>query len=181
MKTAIVTRVLGACVLLAVGAFASQRGVAPRLANTLVPQADAQSQPLDDFQCYQSGTRFGTAPFVPIVDLEGIDAFGTWHHTVKKPTDLCNPANVDGHDPTAPSHVEHLESYQIKRLPGTNKFPKTLNQLVVNPTNALSRTNTTLRSSTSRKRPGAGRSPSSASAASSVRPLAATLIRAVTR
>ena len=48
-----------------------------------------------------------------------------------KPTDLCNPSNVEGHDASAPSHTEHLESYQIKRVPGTGKFPKTLNQEVV--------------------------------------------------
>ena len=68
---------------------------------------------------------------MPIPYVETTDSFGEWRFSVAKPTDLCNPSNVEGNDASAPAHTEHLESYQIKRVPGTGKFPKTLNQEVV--------------------------------------------------
>jgi hypothetical protein len=124
---------IGAMVALTGGVFAL--GQAASLLATpavIVSEAGAQSPPpLDHFQCYQSKTASGTAHFVPIPYLVTIDRFGEWRYSVSKPTELCAPANVEGSDATAPSHAEHLESYQIKRVPGTGKFPKTLNQTVV--------------------------------------------------
>jgi hypothetical protein len=133
MKTGVVTRILGAALVLAAGVLAASRGV-PFFTTPsgLVSEAGAQSPPpLDDFQCYQAKTASGTPHFVPIPYLETVDLFGEWRFSVAKPTDLCAPANVEGNDTTAPGHAEHLESYQIKRVPGTGKFPKTLHQEVV--------------------------------------------------
>lgn len=133
MKTGVVTRILGATLVLTAGFLASARGI-PLIATptSLVSEAGAQSPPpLDHFHCYQSKTASGTTKFVPIPHVVTSDRFGEWRFTVKKPTELCAPANVEGHDPTAPSHAEHLEGYQIKRVPGTGKFSKTLNQTVV--------------------------------------------------
>ncbi len=133
MKTGIVTRILGVGLVLAAGVFALDRAV-PFLAmpTSLVSEAGAQSPPpLDDFQCYQSKTASGTAHFVPIPYLVTSDVFGEWLFMVTKPAELCPPADVEGGDPSAPTHTEHLESYQIKHVPGTGKFPKTLNQTVV--------------------------------------------------
>ncbi len=139
MKTSVVTRVLGAGVVLAGGLLALV-GQVPFVATptTLVSEAGAQTPPpLDHFQCYQAKTASGTAKFAPIPNLVTSDRFGEWLFTVSKPAELCPPANVEGSDPTAPSHAEHLESYQIKRVPGTGKFPKVLNQTVADQFGAL--------------------------------------------
>ena len=105
MKTGVVTRILGAGLILAAGVLAIDRGI-PFLAPSggLVPEAGAQSPPLDNFQCYQSKTGSGTARFVPL-SIDTIDGFGEWLFSVTKPTDLCNPANFEGSDPSAPSHT----------------------------------------------------------------------------
>lgn len=133
MKTGVVTRILATGILLSAGVFALDRGV-PFIAtpSSFVSEAGAQSPPpLDDFQCYQAKTASGTPKFVPIPYLVTSDQFGEWRFSIAKSAELCAPANVEGSDPTAPSHTEHLETYQIKRVPGTGKFPKTLNQTVV--------------------------------------------------
>lgn len=132
MKTGVVTRFLGAGAILA-GGLLALAGQVPFVATptTLVSEAGAQSPPpLDHFQCYQAKTASGTAKFTAIPYLSTSDRFGEWFFSVTKPAELCAPANVEGSDPTAPSHAEHLETYQIKRVPGTGKFPKTLNQVV---------------------------------------------------
>jgi hypothetical protein len=132
-KPSVVLRVVGAAVVLTGGLMALGQGSA--LLTTpavIVSEAGAQSPPpLDHFQCYQSKTASGTAHFVPIPYLVTADQFGEWRFSVNKPAELCAPADVEGSDATAPSHAEHLESYQIKRVPGTGKFPKTLRQTVV--------------------------------------------------
>lgn len=133
MKTRVVTRILAAGILLSAGVFALDRGVSlVATPSSFVSEAGAQSPPpLDHFQCYQAKTASGTPKFVPIPYLVTSDQFGEWRFSVAKSAELCAPANVEGSDPTAPSHTEHLETYQIKRVPGTGKFPKTLNQTVV--------------------------------------------------
>lgn len=138
MKTSVATRILGASMLLAIAALATDRGI-PFLApsSSLVTEAGAQSPPLDEFQCYQSKIASGQPPFVPVF-VETADMFGDWHFSVAKPAELCNPASYEGSDPSAPSHTEHLESYKLKRSPGTAKFPKTLNQIVVDRFGTLS-------------------------------------------
>jgi hypothetical protein len=133
VATGVAARILGVGLTVAAGALVLGR-TAPFVATPsgFVAEAAAQSPPpLDHFQCYQARTAPGTAKFVPIPYLVASDQFGEWRFSIAKPTDLCNPANVDGSDPSAPSHAEHLESYQIKRVPGTGKFAKTLNQQLV--------------------------------------------------
>jgi len=108
MKTGVVTRILGATLVLAVGVLALDRGV-PFIAtsSSLVSEAGAQvPPPLDHFQCYLSKTASGTAHFLAIPYLVTSDQFGEWRFTVVKPTNLCTPANVEGSDPTAPSHTD---------------------------------------------------------------------------
>lgn len=139
-KPSVVKRMLGAALALTGGLLALERG-APLLTTTtatIVSEAGAQSPPpLDHFQCYQSKTASGTAHFVPLPYVVTADQFGEWRFEITKPAELCAPANVEGSDVTAPSHAEHLESYQIKRVPGTGKFPKTLNQPVVDAFGAM--------------------------------------------
>ncbi|MEO6027798.1 MAG: hypothetical protein ABIR79_13110 [Candidatus Binatia bacterium] len=132
-KPSVVKRIFGATLALAGGFLVLQRG-APFLPTPAMIVSDAGAQsppPLDHFQCYQSKTASGTAKFIPLPFVVTADQFGEWRFEVRKPAELCAPANVEGSDAGAPGHAEHLESYQIKRVPGTGKFPKTLNQTVV--------------------------------------------------
>jgi hypothetical protein len=140
MKTGVATRIFGTGLLMVAGVFALDRGV-PFLATprSFVSEAGAQSPPpLDHFQCYQAKAASGTAKFVPIPYIITSDQFGEWRFSIAKPAELCTPANVEGSDATAPTHTEHLESYQVKRVPGTGKFPKTLNQVIVDRFGSLS-------------------------------------------
>jgi hypothetical protein len=132
MQTGVVKRVVLIAAVFAAGSWAIERGVGPLTTPSVVSEAGAQGPPpLDHFQCYQAKAAAGAAHFVAIPHLIAADQFGEWRYSVTKAKDLCTPANVAGSDPTAPSHPEHLESYQIKRVPGTAKFAKLLGQTVV--------------------------------------------------
>lgn len=133
MKSRVVQRGLGTTVVIMAAFLALERGLALLATPSgMVPEAGAQSPPpLDHFQCYQAKTASGAPHFLAIPYLITSDRFGEWRFQVSKPAALCNPANVEGNDPGAPTHAEHLESYQIKRVAGTGKFAKTLNQIVV--------------------------------------------------
>lgn len=127
MKRIIVTT-LG----LAAGLLAAERGMfSIAIPPAIVAVAEADGPELDHFQCYQVKNAPGATHFVPVPYLTTTDRFGEWYFEVTKAAELCNPANVDGSDPTAHLHTEHLERYQIKRVPGTGKFAKLLNQHVV--------------------------------------------------
>ena len=132
MRPGIVWRGLGTLAVLAAGSLIALGGTG-RLSSTagIVSEAGAQSPPvLDHFQCYQAKTAAGSPHFVPIPYVGTTDHFGEWFFEVSKPGELCNPADVADSDATAPSHAEHLESYQVKRVPGTGKFAKVLAQQI---------------------------------------------------
>ncbi len=77
----------------------------------------ATPSPLDHFTCYKAGATSGSVRFLGIPNPPGVslqDSTDTTQVTVKKPKLLCAPTNALGHDPTAPTHPEHLASYQIK-------------------------------------------------------------------
>ena len=94
-----------------------------------VPQPEP---PLDHFQCYKPKVTSGNPPFAPIAGLTIVDGFGPLTVDVKKPIGICNPLNKNNEDPTAPTHAEHLESYQIKTSPGTPKFVPVSAQRIFN-------------------------------------------------
>ena len=71
---------------------------------------------LDHFTCYKAGSTSGSVKFASIVSLPLRDQFGASTVAVKKPQFLCAPTNKLGEDPTAPTHPEHLEGYQIKNV-----------------------------------------------------------------
>jgi hypothetical protein len=131
MRPGVVWRGLGTMLVLAAGFVALLGGLRLPSPTGIVGEAGAQSPPvLDHFACYQAKTASGSAHFVPIPYVSTADRFGEWFFEVSKPAELCNPANVSDSDDTAPSHTEHLESYQVKRVPGTGKFAKVLAQHV---------------------------------------------------
>jgi hypothetical protein len=67
--------------------------------------------PLDHFHCY--GVRAPRA--APNEDATLVDRFGTTTVGVADPRRVCNPANVNGHDSTAPTHPGHFLGYRVKR------------------------------------------------------------------
>lgn len=91
----------------------------------------------DHFECYSAddddgGDDHWRGGFGPQVSL--VDQFGAMTAVVGQPDSLCNPASKNGGDPTAPSHVDHLESYRILPLNPrqlARRFP-VLQQKVVN-------------------------------------------------
>jgi Tol biopolymer transport system component len=76
--------------------------------------------PLDRFHCY--GVRAPRA--APGVDVTLVDRFGSTTVGVADPRRVCNPANVAGQDPTAPTHPGHLLGYRIKRSGPIVPLPK---------------------------------------------------------
>jgi len=70
----------------------------------------AQLTALNHFMCYE----VKKAPFETVnVDVE--NPFGPTSIDVKKPKRLCNPANKNGEDPTAPTDDEHFVGYRTRQ------------------------------------------------------------------
>jgi cysteine-rich repeat protein len=69
---------------------------------------------LDNFQCYRTAV-------VEAQPASGHGVLFNQFHTIKvllgKPKAICNPADKDGEDPSASSHVDHLETYPITTTP----------------------------------------------------------------
>ncbi len=84
--------------------------------------------PLDNFYCYKTRTPSGGLKFEKVTGVTLTDSLRSVNYTVQKEQGLCNPASIDDNDPTAPTHLEHLQWYKIKRVSGEPKFQKLLNQ-----------------------------------------------------
>jgi hypothetical protein len=54
---------------------------------------------------------------LPPREITLVDQFETGVFRVVRPLSLCNPANVNGEDPTAPGDPDHLGPYQIALVP----------------------------------------------------------------
>jgi hypothetical protein len=71
-------------------------------------------------------------PYEPLtVTLDDV-LFGNYVAQVQKQQRLCNPADKNGEDPAAPSAIEHLAGYRIKRDPTFPRFEKRLGVSVAN-------------------------------------------------
>jgi hypothetical protein len=79
---------------------------------------------LNDYQCYE--VHHG--PFDAIEGLSLEDEFGPSIVKVKTPHRLCNPADTNGEDPTAPNDPDHLAGYRIKQT--APKFQKVRQRVV---------------------------------------------------
>src|SRR5262249_40156520 len=68
--------------------------------------------------------------FAPRVGLDNVtDQFGATLLDLKKSISLCNPADENGDDPSAPSDVSHIESYKAtltKTVPAQPRFTKSV-------------------------------------------------------
>ncbi len=111
----------------------------------LVPSAkalgDGGATPLastgvDHYKCYRAKVakaKKGQGPF-PVFTRTSVtltDQFGgPLQFDLKKPTRLCAPADKNGENPGAPSHVDHLVCYQAKLTKQAPKQPKFVAQTV---------------------------------------------------
>ncbi|MCC6848671.1 MAG: PD40 domain-containing protein [Deltaproteobacteria bacterium] len=85
--------------------------VGPTSTIEATPTALPTPSALDRFHCY--GVRApGGAPGATVTL---VDRFGATQIGVADPRRVCNPANVDGQDPSAPTHPGHLLGYRIRR------------------------------------------------------------------
>jgi hypothetical protein len=75
---------------------------------------------LDHFSCYKSKTTSGTPKFLGLPSVSLVDAFSATSAAVGRTKALCAPVSRNGEDPTAPSHPDHLQSYQVRPVV---KFP----------------------------------------------------------
>jgi len=104
----------------------------PTVKNRLTPPPLPGSFIVDHFQCYKVAASKGAPKFVPVLNVEIADQFGTMHVDVKKPTYLCTPVDKNGEDPTAPTHTDHLMCYQVKQVKTDPKFLKVVGVFVNN-------------------------------------------------
>src|SRR5205085_9800047 len=74
------------------------------------------------FLSYKSKTSALGTPFVSPPTVGLADAFESLNVTVRKPSGLCTPAELNG-DPVADA-ATHLESYPVKALKGQAKHVK---------------------------------------------------------
>ncbi len=86
---------------------------------------------LDQFQCYDAATR-GAAP---VRGVTLVDRFGASTVDLIEPKRVCNPADLNGDDPLAPSHEQHLVAYRIRRTSPRLEIPR--GQTVVSPFGSL--------------------------------------------
>jgi len=83
----------------------------PTASATTTPVATPTAGALDYFHCY--GVRAPSATVNQNVTL--VDRFGSTSVDVVEPRRVCNPADVDGNDASAPSHATHFLGYRIRR------------------------------------------------------------------
>jgi hypothetical protein len=91
---------------------------------TPTPTVTATPGMLDHFQCYETPRK----PFDVLTGVSLVDQFGASTVKVIRLKRLCNPADKDGEDPSAPSHTNHLAGYIIKQ---TSPHFKKISDVVV--------------------------------------------------
>jgi hypothetical protein len=84
---------------------------------TLVAVPRVVGAATDHFACYLARNASGTPKFTPRPGVHLVDANRSATAEVKKPRFLCAPASLNGGQPAAPTHPDHLEDYQIKATP----------------------------------------------------------------
>jgi hypothetical protein len=93
----------------------------PSAKNTMSSPPPLVSPHTDHFMCYKVAKARGALKFVAVPNVTILDQFENITVTVKKPTMLCVPVNVNGAQPGAQTDPELLMCYQVKRPQG-NKF-----------------------------------------------------------
>jgi hypothetical protein len=89
-------------------------GVLVPTAKSLIEPPPPPDPEVDHFVCYTVKTTAGKPPFVRVNDVTIKDQFGTRTVDLSKPSRLCNPANKNGENPGAETHINHLMCYQAQ-------------------------------------------------------------------
>ena len=87
-------------------------GIVVALATLLASAAGAAAT--DHFVCYAARPAASADHFAPRSGVRIADAVGAATAAVRKPGYLCAPADLNGGDPSAPAHPDHLEDYRIQ-------------------------------------------------------------------
>ena len=66
---------------------------------------------INHFQCHELDRQ----SYMEIQNVSLADQFGPGLVDVQRPKRLCNPADKNGEDPTAPTHEQHRLCYQVKQ------------------------------------------------------------------
>ena len=88
----------------------------PAAKSTTGPPGPLGPTTLDHFICYTPSTAGG---FKAIKNVKVRDQFGTFHIDLVAIRMFCDPANVNGNEPGADTHVVHLTCYRAKPTAGT--------------------------------------------------------------
>jgi cysteine-rich repeat protein len=96
----------------------------PAALDTTTPPGPPVPPDPDFFACYKAMITPGETKFTPLFGIPIVDAFGPLTVDVARPTRLCSPADVNGSDPTAPSHPGQLLCFQVRPSSGTPRFVK---------------------------------------------------------
>ncbi len=95
----------------------------------LQPPTPTETPTTNHFQCHEVDRPFDVPfPVIPGVTLS--DEFGTRTVNVIRPKRLCNPADKNDEDPTAPTDPEHLMGYEIRQT--GPRFEKVRDQVISN-------------------------------------------------
>jgi hypothetical protein len=97
-----------------VDAFRADRLLVPTTKSLVATPPLLPTPVVDHFECYKSKVTKDTPKFDAIGGVTLEDQFGTQTVLVKKPSRLCTPVDVNGGDPSAPGHPDHLMCYRIK-------------------------------------------------------------------
>jgi hypothetical protein len=97
-----------------VDAFRADRLIVPTTKSLVATPPLLPSPVVDHFECYKSKVSKGAPKFDAINGVPLEDQFGTQTVLVKKPSRFCTPVDVNGGDPSAPGHPDHLMCYRIK-------------------------------------------------------------------
>ena len=88
--------------------------------------------PFGSFRCYSAHVKKYTAAFKPVRSVNFVDRFGPLPRNIGAPGRVCNPADMNGQDPTALTQPDHLTGYRLWASKGMPKFVKLTGQQVVN-------------------------------------------------
>lgn len=87
----------------------------PATKSLSAPPAAPVDPGIDDFQCYSVIVSAGAPAFSKRTGIALVDQFGSRTVDVRKPAQLCAPANKNDEAPGAETHPQHLLCYKIKQ------------------------------------------------------------------
>ena len=103
------------------------------LTGTATATPTATSTPaFGSFRCYTARIKRNTTPFTTIPGVTVVDRFATLTNDVRPPARICNPADMNGQDPSALTQPDHLTGYTCARRAIRRPFVQVVGQHVTN-------------------------------------------------